>query len=194
MSGLPPSTLSPWPLERRETVARHRAFAVERRHYTDGPSGPRNDIHTLVCPDWANVLPVTPDGNVVLVRQFRFGLDRITLEIPGGMLESGEAPAAGVLRELEEETGYVAERVELLSSLCPNPALQGNRIHSFVAWNAVPGRIAALHGVATELEQTEIVLWPRARLAELLDAGAMDHSLCACVLETFLRRFGAASP
>lgn len=191
MPGLPPSVLSPWQLERRETVAKHPVFSVQCSHYADAPEGPRRPIYTLDCPDWCNVLPITPDGLVVLVRQFRFGTNQITLEIPGGMIEAGEDPLLAVRRELEEESGYGAGKIELLSSLCPNPALQGNRLHSYVAWDAVPIRAGALHGMATELEQTETVLWPRARLAELLDDGAIDHSLCAIVLETFLRRFGA---
>lgn len=194
MPGLPPSTLSPWPLEHRETLAQHPVFSVLRSHYADGPAGPRREFYTIACPDWCNVLAVTPDANVVLVRQFRFGNDRISLEVPGGMIEPGEDPAHAVRRELEEETGYVAGDLALLSNLCPNPALQGNRIHSYVAWNAVPTRAGALagalHGVAAELEECETVLWPRARLAELLDDGAVDHSLCAIVLETFLRKFG----
>lgn len=192
MPGLPPSTLSPWPVGRRETVSTHPVFSVVRTHYADGPAGPRRDIYTLECPDWCNVLAVTPDGNVVLVRQFRFGTGSVTLEVPGGMIEPGEDAAQAVRRELEEETGYAVDDVAALCSLCPNPALQGNRIHSYVAWNAVPVRAGALHGVATELEECETVLWPRARLAELLDTGAVDHSLCAIVLETFLRKFGAA--
>jgi 8-oxo-dGTP pyrophosphatase MutT (NUDIX family) len=190
MPGLPPSALSPWALDRRETLAEHPVFSVLRSHYADGPTGPRKAIYTIACPDWCNVLAVTPDANVVLVRQFRFGTDRISLEVPGGMIEAGEDPRSAVRRELEEETGYVAGDVTLLSSLCPNPALQGNRIYSYVAWNAVPAREGALHGVAAELEECETVLWPRANLADLLDDGAVDHSLCAIVLETFLRKFG----
>lgn len=197
---LPPSALSPWPLDRQETVSTHHVFSVVRSHYADGPAGPRRPIHTIACPDWCNVLPVTPDGNVVLVRQFRFGTNTISLEVPGGMIEPGEDPLLAVRRELEEETGYVAGDVALLSNLCPNPALQGNRIYSYVAWNAVPKRAgvlasdvpSTLHGVAAELEECETVLWPRARLAELLESDAVDHSLCAIVLETFIRKFGAA--
>ena len=190
MSGLPPSTLSPWPLLQRTIVAEHPVFSVQRSDYADGASGPRRPIFTLGCPDWCNVLAVTPDQQVVLVRQFRFGTNTVTLEVPGGMMERGEEPETAVQRELLEESGYTASRFELLSNLCPNPALQGNRIYSFVAWDAVPTQPGALHGMPQELEETEVVLWPRARLAELLDEGSVDHSLCAIVLETFLRKFG----
>lgn len=191
MSGLPPTTLAPWSLERRELVAEHPVFTVLRSHYADAPGRPQRAIYTLGCPDWCNVLPVTADGQVVLIRQFRFGTNQITLEVPGGMVEPGEDPLASARRELEEESGYTAGSFDLLSSLCPNPALQNNRLHSYVAWDAIPSRAGALHGMAAELEECETVLWPRARLGELLDAGAIDHSLCANVLETFLRRFGA---
>ncbi len=186
MPELPASALSPWPLTRHETVSTHPVFAVRRTEY-----GPRGAFFTLECPDWCNVVAVTPDQHVVLVRQFRFGTNTVTLEIPGGMIAPGEDPLVAVQRELDEESGYRASKVEPLSSLCPNPALQGNRLHAFVAWDAIPSRAGALHGMAAELEETELLLWPRARLGELLDSGAVDHSLCAGVLETFLRKFGS---
>ena len=67
-----------------------------------------------------------------MVRQFRHGLGNVTLEIPGGIIEPGEEPAAAAVRELREESGYRAGRVRLLGSSNPNPALFGNRVHFIV--------------------------------------------------------------
>ena len=72
---------------------------------------------------------VTPDGRIVLVRQFRFGIDDFSLEIPGGVVEPGEDPVAAGTRELREETGFGGPRARLLASVHPNPAIQRNRCH-----------------------------------------------------------------
>ena len=65
----------------------------------------------LRCPDWVNVIPITEDGRVILIRQYRSGTHEITLEIPGGMVDPGEDPQTSATRELTEETGWVAASV-----------------------------------------------------------------------------------
>jgi 8-oxo-dGTP pyrophosphatase MutT (NUDIX family) len=80
-----------------------------------------------------NVVPVTTEGNVVLIRQFRHGIQDVTMEIPGGMMNEGEMPEAAAARELREETGYVAEKIRLLARVMPNPAVQNNFLYLFVA-------------------------------------------------------------
>ena len=64
------------------------------------------------------VIALTPDGQVIIARQFRPGPERIMDEIPGGGVEPGEDPQAAVLRELAEETGYVPDAVEFIGSSC----------------------------------------------------------------------------
>ena len=86
----------------------------------------------LDCPDWVNIIPLTDDGQVVLIRQFRHGTQSVTLEVPGGVVEADESPEAAAVRELAEETGYVPERVKSLGFVSPNPAIQGNR--SYTSW------------------------------------------------------------
>src|SRR5262245_49723816 len=72
--------------------------------------------------DWCNVVPITAGGDVVLVKQFRFGSREVSLELPGGIVDDGEDPAASAARELEEETGYRAGRIVRLGTYRPNPA------------------------------------------------------------------------
>ncbi len=174
-------------LERKAVhpVADHGVFRIERLEY---PSFPR-DVFVFQCTDWCNVIAETSAGEIVLVWQYRFGTDALSLEIPGGVIDPGEEPDIAAARELLEETGYAADPVELLSVVEPNPALQGNRCFTYVARNA------RLVGPTSfdDLEDLEVALVPRAALPALLDSGQITHSLVVSALETYLRRFGIAT-
>ncbi len=110
-------------------IATTRIFDVESVdfHHPDHPA-PR-DFFLINAPDWVNVIAVTPTHELVLVRQFRFGSNDISLEIPGGVMDPGEDPVATAVRELQEETGFVGVRARRLASVHPNPAMQTNRCH-----------------------------------------------------------------
>src|SRR5689334_5360157 len=89
-----------------ERVASYRIFDVLRHETIDGQGRPLREAFTFDFPDWAGVVPVTADGQFVLVRQYRHGIDGPTLEIPGGIVEEGHDPPTSAMRELREETGY----------------------------------------------------------------------------------------
>ena len=93
-------------------------------------------VNVITSPDWVNVIALTPDDQVVMVRQHRAGTDTITLEIPGGMIDPGEGPLDGGRRELLEETGYVADTWIHIGSVEPNPAIQDNTCHTLLALDA----------------------------------------------------------
>ena len=97
---------------------------------------PKEDatFYQLNCPDWINVVPVTKENEVVLVRQYRYGTSEETLEIPGGQMDPGDkSPMDAAVREFSEETGYGMGRWSTLGWVHPNPAIQSNRCHSFLA-------------------------------------------------------------
>ena len=83
-----------------------------------------------------NVIPITPAGNVVFVHQFRHGIEAVTMEIPGGLVDPGEAPIDTARRELMEETGYEADEFIAIGQVTPNPAFLDNVCHTFLALNA----------------------------------------------------------
>ena len=122
-----------WTFLGSHDVTDHHIFRLRHDLYRFEPSGQERDFIVIDTVSWVNVVPVTTDGNVVLIRQFRHGIRDVTMEIPGGMIDEGEAPEAAAVRELREETGYVAERIRLLARVLPNPAMQNNFLYLFAA-------------------------------------------------------------
>ncbi len=162
-----------WRRERSEPVADCRVFKV-RRDFSAGPRDRRvHDFYVIEAPEWINVIPLTKDNEVVLIEQYRHGTEQISLEIPGGMVDPGEGPRETAARELSEETGYEAAEVIFLGKTRPNPAIQDNWIHTFLARGAERRREPSNQGT----EQTRVRLEPLARVPALIREGAIDHSL-----------------
>ncbi len=139
--------------------------------------------------DWVNVVARTVEGRYLFVRQYRFGTERVTIEVPGGVIDPGEEPLDAARRELREETGYEAERWSSLGSVAPNPAVQDNRCHHFLAEGARHVTELALDEgedlVVCTLSESEV----RAGVA----SGEIDHALVLTALcRVFdLRRSGS---
>jgi ADP-ribose pyrophosphatase len=162
-----------WKRERSERVADCRVFKVRRDHSADPRDGRAHDFYVIEAPDWINVIPLTGDGRVVLIEQYRHGTGEVSLEIPGGMVDPGESPAAAAARELLEETGYEAREVAPLGKTRPNPAIQDNWIHTFVARGVE--RMGEPSNAGTE--QTVVRLVPLERIPSLIEEGKITHSL-----------------
>ena len=162
-----------WRRERSERVADCRVFKVRRDFSADPRDGRLHDFYVIEAPDWVNVIPLTKDKEVVLIEQYRHGTEAVSLEIPGGMVDPGEAPAETAARELMEETGYEAAEVVFLGKTRPNPAIQNNWIHTFLARGVERRQEPSNQGT----ERTRVRLEPLARVPSLIVEGAIDHSL-----------------
>lgn len=108
-----------------------------RRDTVELPNGKHATRELIQHPGAVAVVPIRNDGKILLVRQFRYPVDQLTLEIPAGKLDLGEEPEACAKRELEEETGYKAKKLRLLSSILTTPGFTNEVIHLYVAEDLV---------------------------------------------------------
>ncbi len=113
------------------------------------PNGRSVLLDLLKHPGAAAVVPFLDDGRVLLIRQYRFATGGYLLEVPAGKLDPGEAPEACAGRELEEETGYRAGRVQKLGAIWPSPGFTDEKIHLFAA--------SELRPTAQRLEADEVI-------------------------------------
>ena len=167
-----------WEVIETERLQECKVFAVSRSMARSPRTGEVYPFFRIEAGEWVNVVPITADDQLVMVRQYRHGSGEITLEIPGGIVDPGETPAEAAARELLEETGYRAERVEAIGSVNPNPALFGNRCHTFLAPEVVP--VAAIQN--TQLEETSVELVPISEIPDWLRQGRIPHALVMAAL------------
>ena len=130
-------------------------FSVSRTLAKSPRTGESHSFYRIDSGDWVNIVPITPGGDVVLVKQYRHGLDDFTVETPGGMVDLGETPMEAAGRELLEETGYRAAEIVPLGGVNPNPALFGNTLHAFLGRDVE--RVAEVRNESTEETHVEVV-------------------------------------
>lgn len=139
----------------------------------------------LVAPDWVNIVALTPEGQLVLVRQWRHGTRRFELELPAGMIEPDETPEQAAARELREETGHTADSITRLGEVAPNAAFQSNRCYTVLA----EGCRRTAETNFDEGEDIEIVLATPAELRASLGGEALN-AMVFCAMYWWFERQG----
>ncbi len=162
-----------WTRDSSEQLADCRVFRVRRDVSVNPRDASAHDFYVIEATDWINIIPLTTDGDVVLIEQYRHGTQEVSLEIPGGMIDAGESPEVAAARELLEETGYAASEVVKLGQTRPNPAIQDNWIHTFLARDVVYRHEPEFDGT----EHTVVRLVPLAEIPTLIANGAVTHAL-----------------
>jgi 8-oxo-dGTP pyrophosphatase MutT (NUDIX family) len=166
--------IRPWQRLDSKRIFDCRVFSLRGDRSRSPRTGTEHDFFVLEACDWVNIVPITADGHVVLVRQYRHGIDGITLEVPGGMVDTCDvSPLEAARREMNEETGYDSDDVIPLGSIHPNPAIQANRCHTFLARNVEKRHEPVFDGT----EETEVVLVPLADVPALVRRGEISHAL-----------------
>lgn len=166
--------LREWEQLGEEYLARYKVFDVVKSRRRSPRTGVDIGFFLIRTPDWVNVVAITEDDQLVLVRQFRHGTEEFSLEIPGGLVDPHERePAAAAVRELREETGFLPGELHPLGSMAPNPAIFGNRCYAYLATGC--RRVGEL--LQDPGEDLEVVLVPVAEVDSLVRSGAIDHAL-----------------
>lgn len=129
--------------------------------------------YVIEVPSWTNMVIITKDEKIVLVKQYRHASGEITLELPGGLLEKGETPKVSAIREMQEETGYVSNEIEFLSQVLSNPALHNNTAYFFLARNAE--KMVATH--FDPFEDLQLETYTKEELKQLLNEGKIQHGV-----------------
>lgn len=124
-----------------ETVFKGAKFRLERHDVPTRDGKPRR-YDLIVHPGSAVVLPILDDGRVLLIRNYRFAVDQDLLELPAGTLDPPETPLACARRELAEETGYQARRLDPLLSFYSTPGICTEHMHAFLATELISGEAA----------------------------------------------------
>ncbi len=124
-------------------------------------------------PDWVNAFGLTKEGKVVMVKQYRHGIEQVEIELPGGVIEAGETWQQGVEREIMEETGYLFEKLEYLGKISANPSTTNNFAHMFLA----TGGVKVGEQKLDESEDVEVELMTIEEVKQLVKENKMMQSL-----------------
>ncbi len=162
-----------WKLLNSEIKFSDRLLKIRHDLYHFSKSGNAKDYTVIETSDWVNIIPVTPDGLIILIKQFRHGREEVVIEIPGGIVENNEDPSEAAKRELLEETGYEGKELVSLGTVIPNPAIQNNRCHIFLASN-----VLKVSGQSLDPQEAiEIFFATREEVYKMIREGKIDHSL-----------------
>ena len=178
--------LRPWKVLHEKNLDKRGPFTL----VSSLRENPRNSITTeflrIDCIDWAGTIPVTSDGRVVLVRQYRHGIDHPCLEIPAGCVhEDDENFSMSARRELLEETGYDSEEFEFLGFVHPNPGMMPVKCHIYLSRNVVRIRQQALD----DGEDIEVVLQPLREIPRMIQSGEITHSMIISAFALLMFRY-----
>ncbi|MEM7623377.1 MAG: NUDIX hydrolase [Planctomycetota bacterium] len=187
----PDQSPTPWQPGPRRTLATTRILSVHAQQFTctDHPSR-SGEFTVLESRDWVNVLALTPgdtassspDGidrrHAVLVEQFRFGVARNTIEIPGGIIDPGEDPIEAGVRELLEETGYAGDAPRVLGTVDANPAILTNIATTILIENAR----RMTDPEPDEHEQIRVLTRPVAALPAMIANGDITNAVVVAAL------------
>ncbi len=161
-----------------------KAEMVTRKHPL---SGKYADFVVLNSSNWANVIPITNDGNILLIEQFRQGTNSVTIEIPGGLIEKNEEPTIAARRECIEETGYTSKKeLELLGVSLPNPAFLNNKCFTFAWFDVEKTHLQNFD----ENEEINVIPTPIGEIKKMIQSGKINHSIITTAFFYFFLKYG----
>lgn len=176
--------MSHWKVLKSTELMKARVFKLreDKCQLPDGRVMP--SYYVMEFPDWVNVIPITADKKMVMIEQYRHAGGEVFLEIPGGSTHGeGEDPLEAAKRELLEETGYESSEWIYVGSHNPNPALQNNRMQTYLALNCRKVAEPSLD----PFEDLTVKLMPVSEALERWRNGEIQHSIIAASIAISLK-------
>jgi len=173
--------IQPWKRMKSKLCGEYAIFRIRQDRSRSPRSGKEHTFYVIESNDWVNVIPVTTEGQVVCIRQYRHGRGTVHLEIPGGLVDRHETPEIAALRELREETGYVSPQLIHLATMEPNPAIQNNQCYVYLALDAEK----ATEQMLDSGEDIEVVMVDQKEIASLVADGTITSGIMVAAFHYF---------
>ncbi|MGD8467220.1 MAG: NUDIX hydrolase [Desulfobacterales bacterium] len=176
-----------WAVLKREQIGDFHIFSLHKKQVRSPRTGAIRDVHAIQFPDWVLIMALTPQQEVVMVRQYRHGTEQVCLELPGGLVDPDDtSPELSAQRELLEETGYKASSIRLLGECYPQPAILSNRCFFYLAENVVKSQTQNLDAG----EDIEIIAMPLEEFQARIESKEIDHGMVLLAFFFFRIRRG----
>ena len=167
-----------WKVIDREVGFKAQIFRYLKIKSESPSNGQVGNFDVVQCLNWVNVIAITEDQKIVLIKQYRHGTEEVTVEIPGGAVNIGEDPRIGAERELREETGYTSASWSHLGRVAANPAFMSNYCDTYLALDA-----KLTHPQEFDpFEEIEVYLKNKNELIEMVRSGEINHSIVIAAL------------
>lgn len=167
------SSLQKWQLSKPKEIFHSKIFTIESHMAINPRNGVEDQYYTAKFPNWVNVIALTPQEEVILIRHFRHGSNRFEVEIPGGCIDPREATLDAAARELAEETGYTGEKPQLIGQTSPNPSLQDNTCFTVLIKNCQLTQDVHLD----DGEDIEVFKIPLSEVRDLIFSGKISNTM-----------------
>ncbi len=175
-------TIEPWITTNEEAKYTTNIFKLLSRDMKIVSEDHHATFSIIQAPDWINVIALTPDNEIILVEQYRYGIEQATLELPGGIVDPREKPLETCNRELLEETGFAGNEMVYLGRVSSNPAFLTNYTYTYVIKNCTKVGHQQLDGN----ERINVHVMPLDDFLELVNQGVVHHSLVVAAVAKYL--------
>ncbi len=170
-----------WIIKDRNTIFDEKLYRVKNLNCYHPHKKINYDFHIIETFDWINIIALTEDDKIIMVKQHRLGTDELTIETVAGMIEHGEDPMEAAKRELLEETGYKEGSMVFLKKAAVNPAIINNHIYYYLA----KGCRKVSDQRLDEAEDIEIMLYLEDEIKTMIKDGLIDHSIVIAALSLY---------
>lgn len=179
-----------WDIVKSKRLNSYRVFSTRMDIGKSPVTGKEHDFYIIEAPTWVNVVAISADDEILLIKQYRHGIRSVTFEIPGGMVDPGESPLEAAKRELLEETGFISNDWALIGNVHPNPAIQDNTCLTYLARNVEQIGKPKLDGT----EDIASFLMPTREIIKLVSKGEITHALVISAFYWYLLHNKGGTP